>query len=113
MSRATDYFLGEVGKFLARNPPAKRRELQRLHEKIDGRKLSSIAISRHVNGHMIPVFDTGIVYLRFAQINGIIEADPSGNTLFRYVSSKAPEAKPRVNPKKRAPRPAQAPKIRQ
>lgn len=102
MTKASAYFLDQVRQFLARSPSSKRRELQKLHERIaDGKRLSSIAISRHLNLRMAPRIDTTIVYLRFAQMNKIIEADPAGNVLFRYVSEKTTPAPTKNPPGKR------------
>lgn len=89
MTRATRYFLTQLKDYLKTKGPKKRRELRQLHEKLaDGKKLHSVSLSRHLNLQMTPLLDTGIVYLRFAQVNGIIEADPESGALFRYVSAK-------------------------
>lgn len=85
MTTACTHFLKTLGAYLNAHGPAKRRELQELHFKLaDGRKLSKVAMSRHLNFHTTPLMDTGIVYLRFAQINRIILSADRKVGLFRY-----------------------------
>lgn len=97
MTNATRYFLGQLRAFID-SRPAKRRELQKLHEKLcDGRKLHRVAISRHLYHHVTPLMDTGIVYLRFAQMNGIIRSALPEVGLFTYRNTEEdkPKAKKR------------------
>lgn len=101
MTRSSAYFLTQLKNFLDANGAAKRRELQKLHVKLaDGKKIHTVNISRHVNLRMAPLIDTVIVYLRFAQVNGIIAADPSGHHLFQYVNAKTPAKVAKKSPKK-------------
>jgi hypothetical protein len=91
MTRATAYFLTQLREYLEANTSSKRRELQKLHERLaDGKKLHKVSISRHTNLKVTPNLDTGIVYLHFAQLNGIIESAPPSVGLFRYVNKDAP-----------------------
>ena len=103
MTRATAFFLTQLREFLNGQPASKRRELKKLHEKLaDGKKVHSVALSRHLNLQRTPLMDTAIVYLRFAQQNGIIESTPAESGLFRYVSEKDrgnPQGKPAKRPK--------------
>ena len=88
MTRATAYFLTRLREYLASQPASKRRELARLHEKIaDGKKLYTVALSRHLNLVYAPTMDTALVYLRFAQVNGLIETGAARETLFRSVNA--------------------------
>jgi hypothetical protein len=98
MTRASAYFLTRLKTFLASQPSSKRRELQKLHEKLaDGRKLHTVAISRHLNLIVTPSIDTAIVYLRFAKENGIIVSGKASKDLFEYINNDVPVKKERKN----------------
>lgn len=100
MTKTTAYFLTQLRTYLDGQPAAKRRELMQLHERMaDGKKLYKANLSRHLHLLGTPVMDTAIVYLRFAQINGIIAAGDVKRGLFLYVSKEtAAPARRKIRP---------------
>lgn len=101
MTKATAYFLTRLKSYLDGQPTAKRRELQNLHAGIaDGKKLHTSHLSRHLNCKLTPNMDTVIVYLQFAQSNGIITTQ-GAKGLFLYVDDDARPARAKRTAKKR------------
>jgi hypothetical protein len=101
MSRASEYFLTRLRNYLDLKGDDERRELYKLHRKLcDGRRLHKTMLSRHLHSRMNPMFDTGIVYLRFAQLKGIIQSGSPETGLFLYVSTdkSAPAPKKKARP---------------
>ncbi len=100
MITETRLLLETIRGFLENNPVT-RPALHKLHRKMTGRPIHPGSLSRHLAARVTPNLDTGLVYLRFAQVHGILVTPPGATHLLRFaydVTQPRPGKKPGKKP---------------